>query len=316
MLYLAARECAKDLHHAVETEVIGDEIRRVFRDDDALPEAMVRDVADRSNNRRVGVRSRDDFEQPQVSRRIEEMRAEGVRLEIRRAAVDDSSNRNARCVGADDGVGPAVTLDALEQRLLDIQTLDDRFDDPVAARHRGEVLVKAAGTNQRRGRTREQRIRLESLRSFEPLACGLRRDVEQEDRQPGIGEVRCDLRTHRACAEDRCLADLHVCERVGSGFTRFKVHEVRGSQGSQVQRSGAQSSDQEIDDLVRLSRQRVSAAAENPVRGHLVERAKEQLGGQRRVDVAPEDLLRLTVDDDVADDPEGTRAAGSPKSAP
>ena len=74
----------EDLHDAEEADVVGDEVRRVLRDDDALAEAVVGELGDGVDDRRIGVRRRNDLEQPQVARRVEEVRAEPVRAGSRR----------------------------------------------------------------------------------------------------------------------------------------------------------------------------------------------------------------------------------------
>ena len=83
---------------------------------------------------RVGVGGRDDFEQVQVARRIEEVRAEPVARGTRRERPSASA-----AIGMPDVFELTIAsargraLDAREQRLLDVEPLDDGFDDPVAA---------------------------------------------------------------------------------------------------------------------------------------------------------------------------------------
>ena len=64
-------------------------------------------------------------------------------------AFDDGRDRDARRVGADDRVRRPMPVDALEERLLDVEAFDDGLDDPVGRRDRGQVLVEAAGANER-----------------------------------------------------------------------------------------------------------------------------------------------------------------------
>ena len=56
-------------------------------------------------------------------------------------------------------VAEALPFDAFEQRLLDVEPFDDRFDDPVARSQAGEV-VEASGSNERRASDGEERIGL------------------------------------------------------------------------------------------------------------------------------------------------------------
>jgi hypothetical protein len=101
-----------------------------------------------------------------------------------------------------------VRLDAREQRLLHVQPLDHRLDDPVAGRECGKVTVEAAGADERvRGR-REEGIRLERLRAFQSFAGGVARDIEQQRRNAGVGQMRRYLRPHRAGPEHRGLANV------------------------------------------------------------------------------------------------------------
>ena len=61
---------------------------------------------------------------------------------------------------------------------------------------------------------REERVRLERAGAVEALARELRREVEQQRRHAGVGEMRGDLRAHRAGAEDGGGADHRGHPRV------------------------------------------------------------------------------------------------------
>ena len=65
------------------------------------------------------------------------MRAEPVPAEIVAAPFGQRGDRNARRVRRDDRAGTPDGVDPLEQRTLDVEPLDDGFDDPVDA---GELL--------------------------------------------------------------------------------------------------------------------------------------------------------------------------------
>ena len=166
---LAAGERLERARHAVERDVVADEVRRVLRDDDALAEQVIAETRDGRDDRRIGFRGRDDLEQPQVARRVEEVRAEPVAAEVVGAAFGQRRDRNARRVRADDRSGPALLVDAREQLLLDVEPLDDRFDDPVASGDEIQVRVEAAGRDELVGVGRELRIGLELARLFESL---------------------------------------------------------------------------------------------------------------------------------------------------
>ena len=122
---------------------------RVLRDDDALAETAIGEAADCVDDGRVGVGGRDQLEQMQVARRIEEVRAERIVA----GSVRERPSASA-AIGMPDvfeltiAFGPGSASIALEQRLLDVEPLDDRFDDPVGCRERGQVVVEAAGGDQ------------------------------------------------------------------------------------------------------------------------------------------------------------------------
>ena len=67
-----------------------------------------------------------------------------------------------------------MTVDALEERLLHVEALDDGFDDPVSRRNRGQVLLEAAGSNECGAVRGEERIRLELSRARQSVAGGVR----------------------------------------------------------------------------------------------------------------------------------------------
>ena len=96
----------------------------------------------------------------------------------------------------------AIAVDALEQRLLDVETFDDRFDDPVGGRDARKVLFEPAGADERRGVGREEWIGLELARARQPVAGRVAGDVEQQHRHAGVGEMRGNLRAHGAGAEN------------------------------------------------------------------------------------------------------------------
>ena len=64
-----------------------------------------------------------------------------------------------------------------------------------------EIRVEAAGPDAAGGIGREERIGFEFACALEPLARGLRGDVEQRDRVSGVRQMCGDLRAHRAGAQ-------------------------------------------------------------------------------------------------------------------
>ena len=63
------------------------------------------------------------------------------------------------------------------------------------------VVISAAAS------AREERIRLQRRAPLQAVARDVRREVEQQDGNAGVGEVRGDLRAHRARAEHRDRAN-------------------------------------------------------------------------------------------------------------
>ena len=156
----------------------------------------------RVDDGRFGVGRRDHLEQVQIARRIEEVRAQQVPAESFRPPLGERRDRNARRVRADDRVRAPMRVDPLEQRTLDVELLDDRFDDPVTLVDSGQIVVEAAGPDQRVRRRREERIRLQRPRALQPLARRVAGDVEQERSHARVRQVRRDLRAHGAGADD------------------------------------------------------------------------------------------------------------------
>ena len=91
---------------------------------------------------------------------------------------------------------------ALEQRPLDVELFDDRFDDPVGAGDLLKVGVETTEADEAGRLPREKRVRLERLRAFEAIASGVLCQIEQQDRHAGVGQMRGNLRAHRARAQN------------------------------------------------------------------------------------------------------------------
>ena len=121
---------------------------------------------------RLGFRRRDDLEQMQIARRVEEVRAQPVAPEVVAAPFRDRVHRNARRVRADDRSRPARLIDASEQLALHVELLDDGLDDPVGFAQLREALIEAAGCDELPGVRSEERIGLERPRALESLGRG------------------------------------------------------------------------------------------------------------------------------------------------
>ena len=178
-----------------------------------LPRRWSANASDALDDRRVGVSRRNELEQVEIPRRVEEMRAEPVPLEFRAAALGKRGDRNARRVRADDGTWTPDLFHRFEQRALDVDLLHHRFDDPVGVGQTGQLRVEGAGRDQRGGVGCEEGVGLQRARPLQSVARSVGGHVEQERRHAGVGQVRGNLRTHGAGAEDgdrpECGAHAH-----------------------------------------------------------------------------------------------------------
>ncbi len=145
----------------------------------------------------------------QVARRGEEVGAQPVTAEAVGSSAGNRADRDAGRIRADDRIVAPHRIHPCQQRLFGIQALDDGFDDPVRFSDRRQVLVEAAGADQRGEIRGEEGIGLQLTGALQAVARGIARDVQQQDAQAGIGEMRGDLGAHDAGAEHRGLAE-HV----------------------------------------------------------------------------------------------------------
>jgi hypothetical protein len=104
------------------------------------------------------------------------------------------------------------------------------FDHPVAAREQRCVVFEIPDGNSGGHRRIEECRRFALLQIFECLGgdaasrSALRREVQQDDLQTGIRQVRRDARAHGAGAEYGGLSDesgRHAAGRCGSGRRRL-----------------------------------------------------------------------------------------------
>jgi hypothetical protein len=104
-------------------------------------------------------------------------------------------------VPSHDRARPPDHLHFLEQRPFDIELLDDGFENPVDGAKAAKVRVETARRDQSGCVRGKKRIGLEAACAFQPVACKLGSDVEQQHMCARVGKVRGDLRAHRARAE-------------------------------------------------------------------------------------------------------------------
>ena len=151
----------------------------------------------------VRVRRRDHFEQVQIARRVEEVRAEPVTTEVVAAALGDRGDRNGRRVRADDAARASGGIDARHQLALHVELLDDGLEDPVGVLQARQTVVEAGGGDELVRVRREEGIGLQPARPLEALLGRFRGDVEQQCRHASVGEVGGDLGAHDARAQHR-----------------------------------------------------------------------------------------------------------------
>jgi len=112
--------------------VIGNETWDISRQDDVLAEAAIGEVRDGGDDPLIRFGRRNDFEQWEISRRVEKVRAEPATPEVNAASGGETGQGKAGRVRADDRSRPSRGVDAFKERSLGISVFDDRFDDPIS----------------------------------------------------------------------------------------------------------------------------------------------------------------------------------------
>ena len=158
--------------------MIADEVRSVPGDHDSLTQMAIGEGAHLADHVRTRLGRRDDFQQMQVARRIEEVGAEPMAAEVVAAALGERMNRNAGCIRADDRSGAPGLIDPGEQGPLHVELFDDGFDDPIGFGESLKSLIKAGCGDELPGVRREERIRFERASALEPFRGCFGRHVE------------------------------------------------------------------------------------------------------------------------------------------
>src|SRR5271169_10214 len=200
---------AHDVQRGEGTNAIGDKVGRVLRVYHALAEVEIAEVGDGLHRRQVGVGGRDDFEQPHVTRRIEEVRAKPRTAKVVGEAFGDFGDWQAAGVGGNDGSRLADGVDLAQEFALEVEVFDDGLDDPVHFGEFLEVIFKVADGDQTFQRRLHEGGRFRFHRGFFPGgsdaiargAVGVGGDeVEQVRGNTGVGQVRGDAGSHGARA--------------------------------------------------------------------------------------------------------------------
>ena len=212
------------LHHAEDADAVGDEVGRVACDHDALAQHGLAELPRRLEHARIRAGVGNELEQVEVARRIEEVHAQKTRPQRLGHRVGHGRHRETGRVGGDDGALAQVRRDALEEGGLDVESLDDGLDDEVHVAQALEVVLEVAHADAPSGRAREERRGTAAQRALQPaagegvavLARGRialdagsfgRNDVEQEDVEPGVGQVGGQRRSHHARTQHRRPVD-------------------------------------------------------------------------------------------------------------
>ncbi len=184
-------------------DAIADEVGRVLAADDTLAEVEIAEGGDPIEDLGAGLGAGDDFRHMKVAGRIEEMGAEEMAAEFGFEAFGDLGEGDAAGIGGDDGAGRAQGGDAAPERAFDFEIFGDGFEDPLAASDAAEIVFEVAGGDEILGGLGEEAdgpLFGGALDAGESSGVALRfigeDDVEEIDRETGVGKVGCDARPH------------------------------------------------------------------------------------------------------------------------
>jgi hypothetical protein len=155
-------------------------------------------------------RRRNHLEQAQVARRIEEMRSEPVLSKVVAAALGKRADWNTGRVRADDRSRAPRRVDLLQQVALDVEPLDDRFENPVDVAKPPESILEPGRGYELPCVWCEEGVRFQRPGPLKALSCRLGRDVEQKCRDSRVGEVRGNLGAHDASTQHRNETDHRI----------------------------------------------------------------------------------------------------------
>jgi hypothetical protein len=103
------------VHHRVGADAVGDEVRRVLAEDDALAEHVGAEDRHLVEGLLVGLLAGDELEQAHEAHRVEEVGHEEVTDEVVAAALDHLGDAQARGVGGDHRARLAQLVDPREE---------------------------------------------------------------------------------------------------------------------------------------------------------------------------------------------------------
>src|SRR5271166_1777357 len=137
-------------------------------------------------------------------------------------AFRQGGERDRRGVGRHHASSFTHSFDFRVERLLDVEALDHRLDDPVAIGEETEMIFDVACGHEFGGGLAHEGRRI-GLEQFRHRAFGdgaavwiiLGDDVEEQDRDAGVGDMGGDARAHHAGADDGYFFDVahHTASR-------------------------------------------------------------------------------------------------------
>ena len=170
-----------------------------------LPRRRSRKVPQLRDDGRVGVGRGNHLDERQVARRVEKVGAEEPRPVGRR-----SNTCATWAIGIPEVLvltmvrGPRCGASRSSRRVLEVELFDDGLDDPVRFRGVRDAVIERPGPDREpavSGRKNGSGFGLAG--AIEAGSGGVSGDVQQQHGEPGVGEVRGDLRAHRSGAEHR-----------------------------------------------------------------------------------------------------------------
>ncbi len=198
----------------IHAHPVAQETRRVVTDDDAFAELLVAEYFETPDDAGSRVLSLHEFEQTHVAHRIKKMRDRKLFAKRFGHVCDEQRNRDRRCIRRHDRPGLANGIDLPVQRLLDVESFDNGFGDPV---HRGDplhVVFDVAGRDVAQQILVQQAGLIPVEQALDSpfrdrIAVGpLDGDVQQHDVDAGVGQLPGDAESHRPCADDGGGFDL------------------------------------------------------------------------------------------------------------
>ena len=147
--------CVFVLHHVADRHgardravAVGNKVRCVFADDHALAQTTLAEVSHEVYDLGQGFPGRDYFEQLHIARRVEEVSAQKVRLEVRAGLGGNGGNGYSRSIAGNDTVRFSRLLEASHQFALGSEVFNYRFDDPIALGYPIEVVSQVSNGDQ------------------------------------------------------------------------------------------------------------------------------------------------------------------------